>query len=180
MKSIKLDDLRDGLQGITDSLGSWMCECSVVCFSSQGHKAGVHLKILTHRENGNNEIYSIYWDTEVVGADLKSHNDENRTTDYGSMAVAILLALQLTDYTCFETSKTGSGIDFWLSNDSDDINIFGARLEISGIRKASKTNTLDRRMKIKLEQTNKSEETFLPAFVAVIEFGKPESAFVKK
>lgn len=96
------------------------------------------------------------------------------------MAVAIILTLKLTEFTSFETSETGSGIDFWLSNDDDDLNFFGARLEVSGIRRATQTNSLDKRVKIKLDQASKSDSTSLPAYIAIIEFNKPESAFIKK
>lgn len=180
MKSIKLDVLKEGLEGISQSLGSWMCECSIVCFLSQDHNTGVRLKVVTGFEGTTNEVFFVNWDAEVSEKELRSHNDDNRTTDFGSMAVALLLASQLTEFTSFETSKTGSGIDFWLSNDSDDSNFFGARLEISGIRKATKTNTLDKRLKIKLTQVSQSDNTSLPAYIAIIEFGKPESAFIKK
>ncbi|MVM39724.1 hypothetical protein GO730_22480 [Spirosoma sp. HMF3257] len=180
MENIEIDVLKEGVNGITPALGSYMGECAVVCFSSQGHKAGIQLKVITELEKDHNDFFSMQWANDLRADELKSHKDENRTTDFGSMAVAILLTLKLTGFTSFETSNTGTGIDFWLSNDDDELNFFGARLEVSGIRKATQTNSLDRRVKVKLDQASKSDDTSLPAYIAVIEFNKPESAFIKK
>lgn len=180
MENILLDELRHGLPGIRAAFGSYMCECAIVCFTSQTHKTGILLKVTTQPEKLHHEVFPVQWDQDLGEEELKSFKDENRTTDFGSMAVAVLLTLKLTDFTSFETSNTGTGIDFWLSNDDDDLNFFGARLEISGIRKATQGNGLDKRVRIKLDQVIKSDDTLLPAYIAVIEFNKPESAFIKK
>ena len=55
-----------------------------------------------------------------------------------------------------------------------------ARLEISGILKESRTNTIEKRLKDKMKQTEQSDETCLPAYISIIEFGKPKALFIKK
>jgi hypothetical protein len=53
------------------------------------------------------------------------------------------------------------------------------RLEISGINSGS-NNDVDRRVRQKLTQTDRSDSLGLPAYVVVVEFGKPCSQVVKK
>jgi hypothetical protein len=46
--------------------------------------------------------------------------------------------LELTDYTIVERACKGTGFDYWLGDEDDDLFQWKARLEISGILKGTK------------------------------------------
>jgi len=167
------------IPGITPNFGGFMSECAVFCFGSEQHLAGVKIKIKTEDQS---QQYEVFWNTEITDTMRRTMNDPERTTEYGAMCIAILMTLELTEYKGFEVSKKKTGIDFWLfKEDTDDLDLSAsARLEISGIRKASTQNTLSSRLKVKKNQVNQSSSTGLPAYIAITEFSKPEAAFVKK
>ncbi|AQG81329.1 hypothetical protein AWR27_19600 [Spirosoma montaniterrae] len=122
--------------------------------------------------------FSVQWDLVITDAIHKTYRDEKRTTDWGAMCVAILLVRQFTRYTNFETTKTGDGIDFWLMEENGFD--FAARLEVSGIRQQTKTNSITSRLERKKKQTQQSDATQLPAYIAITEFSKPEALFFLK
>jgi hypothetical protein len=53
-------------------------------------------------------------------------------------------------------------------------------LEVSGIRKASRTNSIASRHKLKIEQVKQSASSGLEVYIAITEFSKPHSLFVTK
>jgi hypothetical protein len=99
------------------------------------------------------------------------------------MCLAILFVLNRTTYKAFIPSRKKSGIDFWLfleEPQSLHYSVADARLEISGIRKESRTNTLSIRLKLKKEQVKKSNHLGIDVYFAITEFHKPQSMFVTK
>jgi hypothetical protein len=176
---IHLDDLRNGCSGILPSLGSFMCDCAIYSLATQGHSSGVILDVET--DSGHLK-YSVTWEGGVSTQMLRTLNDEVRATDYGAMCLALLLVFQLTEYQSFIMSVQGTGIDFWLFLEEPpvvDTAKADARLEISGIRTASKTNTIKIRHKMKKEQVKQSDFTGLDVYIAITEFSKPNSLFLK-
>ena len=76
-------------------------------------------------------------------------------------------------------------VDYWLGYDVnheeyDEFNFIKARLEVSGILKETKINSLQSRINIKKNQTKKSDNTGLPAYVSIVEFSTPKAYFGKK
>ncbi|MBF0556210.1 MAG: hypothetical protein HQK96_16950 [Nitrospirae bacterium] len=104
--------------------------------------------------------------------------DKESATEDGAYGVAIMLILNLTDYTVIEKSRKGNAFDYWLGK-KDDYDPFNkqARLEVSGIRKGS-DNDINNRSKIKLDRLQKRESP-LPAFIIIVEFSKPKSNIKK-
>jgi hypothetical protein len=104
-------------------------------------------------------------------------NDEEYTTEQAAYSIAFLLILQLTNLTVIERSRKGTGFDYWLgSQDSNLMLPFQrmARLEVSGIRKGSRSQ-INARVKQKTEQTRASDAEGLPAYIIVVEFSRPIS-----
>lgn len=192
MIKINLEKLRDGLKHVDVEYGSLMAKCAIVCFYTAGYKPHVDVPINVSasnefekdgRSSRHNYKYipcSFFWETLISKEILLSYKDENKTTDFGAMAIALLLTLELTEYNCFVFSEGNNGIDFWLSNDEDELNFMGARLEVSGIREVTKSNTLRTRVKGKMEQSKASDDCCIPAYISVTDFSTPESAFIKR
>lgn len=178
MTVIEIEEIEKGIDWLADGFARTMTECTVLCLEQQQHERGVVLKVLGMAEKRHE--FSLEWDLRITEQMRRSYQDEKRATDHAANCLAILLTLQLTKYRRFTTSATNNGIDFWLANEDEaDFNFMAARLEISGIRKESKSNTLERRVKAKRKQAMKSENSGLPAYISVTEFSTPKSAYVQ-
>jgi hypothetical protein len=105
--------------------------------------------------------------------------DPQEATENGAVGVAILLVASLTDYHIVHRSYKSTGIDYWLGLKNDLLFQHAARLEVSGIR-VGDDRLVESRVNAKLKQTERSKQSGLPAFVVVIEFGRPIAALVKK
>lgn len=82
-------------------------------------------------------------------------------------------------YTVIERSRKGTGFDYWLGDKNSYLFQKKARLEVSGILKGD-DSLLKSRHAAKEEQTSKSDELCIPAYVSVIEFSKPKAFFTKR
>lgn len=175
--NIILDELNNGLPGITKSWGSWLSEACKACFDNQEHVSGVKIIV----EGIADTEYKVIWaGAEITEQVKRSWNDTQEMTEYGACGVAILLVLKLTEYTVIERSHKGTGFDYWLGDKDSEIPFQNsARLEISGILKGNK-KLLQTRVRQKLKQTLPTDASNLPAFVVVVEFGEPRAAVVKK
>lgn len=106
-------------------------------------------------------------------------NDLEFTTEQGAYGVALLIIRAVTDFTVIERSRKGTGFDYWLGYEEDELSFSTkARLEVSGIRSGD-TQSVKKRVKRKLNQTNISDGS-LPALIVVVEFGTPLSQVKRK
>jgi hypothetical protein len=176
---LDLESLKQGVIDIIPSVCSMMADCAIYSFHAQNHVSGVLLEVEVAIEEGKKETkaYIVTWKSDP-SLMKKSMNDQKRTTDHGAMGIAILLTLDLTSYTEFETSDVGTGFDFWLTT-PDEVTI-GSRLEISGISKSSKTNNVNYRSTQKKKQVRKSDYLGQTAYICIIEFSTPKAVFLKK
>ena len=51
-------------------------------------------------------------------------------------------------------------------------------MEVSGIGKETESNTINKRINVKLKQVKKLRDKNLPTYVVVIEFGSPKAKIV--
>ena len=103
----------------------------------------------------------------------------DEATESGACAIAMLLILQLTEYTIVRRS-TGTGIDYWLGyREKKDIFEDAARLEVSGIAVGNKSD-ITTRVRQKKKQTKPTDEGGWPAYIVVVEFGTPQAQVEKK
>ena len=180
INNFKLEELPEHLSETLDrSFSEVMFKACIVCFDSQNHRTGVSIAKYEDANNLYAGNLNINWQTEITPPLTNTFNDINRTTDYGAMCIALILALNLSDYSYFMTSKTGTGFDFWLTNDPYGVN-FEARLEISGIRTGSSTNNIKLRQKLKEKQLKQSDHLGLSTFISITEFSNPEALFLSK
>lgn len=179
MKSGKLvlTELAKGLPGVTPAFGETLAEAGAICFESQNHSNGVELEV-----NGTFEArYQVFWQ-QVTEQMVRCWNDAEDATEQGAYGVAILLMLDLTDYTVIQKSRKGTGFDYWLgrAEDSEELPFQkAARLEVSGIRSGD-DRLVRARVNQKLKQVAPSNITYLPAYIVVVEFGSPLSQVARK
>lgn len=171
-----LDDLGNGLPGISETWGQFLSEAASVCLHCQGHSTGVQLEV----KGTSPSTFSVCWKDQVTSQLINAWADKDEMAEYGACGVAILLILQLTDFTVVRRACKGTGIDYWLGSAQSDAPFEdAARLEVSGILKGDEQSVKARVAK-KKKQTEKSADSNLPAYVAVVEFSKPQSCVVKK
>jgi hypothetical protein len=176
---IHLDDLRNGCSGILPSLGSFMCDCAIYMFESQGHTSGMTLQVQLDPEESTSVDYVVQWEGGLSLQMLHSMNDEERAVDFGAMCIALLLVMHRTEYQYFIFSKKGTGIDFLLfrATPKDAKQKPDALLEVSGIGKPSRTNTITIRYKSKKEQVKQSDHLNVPVYIVITEFNHPKTLF---
>ncbi len=174
--SINLEQLRENLDYLVTSMSAYMCDCLVLCLSEENHHTGLNLKVETETKEYS---FQLEWTTKITPHLIGATRDEERTTEWAAMGIAMLLVRELTEYPYICTSHKKTGIDFFLSKNANEMTR-DARLEISGIRKESPTNTLKRRFVLKKRQTEPSDAPNKPVFISITEFSEPKSLFVKK
>jgi len=176
-RDLVLIELGKGLPAIMPQYGAALAQAGAVCFEDQNHPKGVELKV----DGTFQAKYRVFWQ-DVTDQMRRNWNDADTATEFAALGVAFLLVLDLTEYTVTNTSRKGTGFDYWLGKkDNGDELLFQnkARLEVSGIRKGSYSQ-VKARVKQKLEQVKPSDSPFLPAYIVVVEFNTPLSHVVKK
>jgi hypothetical protein len=173
MTLVDLPTLNAGIPELSLGVCANLAEAASVCLDDQSHGMKTDLTV-----DGDYSLTAIV--TRLLVTDLmkRSHNDEEKATENGACGIAILLMKQLTKYTVIDQSRKGTGFDYWLGNKDEDPFKNSARLEVSGIRKGSRS-TLANRINIKMDQINKSNRN-LPAYIVVVEFGAPISRIKRK
>jgi hypothetical protein len=157
--------------------GATCADAAIVCLEDQGHPECVALQL-----NGIQSCaIELRWN--AIDDTIRRFNaDQEVATEYGAYGVAALIMPRLTNLTIIERSVKGKGFgfDFWLGSMDDLDTLFQrkARLEVSGIRKGSKTITQSR-VNMKPKQISPSD-TVAPGYVVVVEFGTPRARVVKK
>ena len=171
---LDLSELGNGLPAITPNFGKALAEVAGVCLESQGH---AQLTLMTIRGHITIRL-QLTW-PEVTDQARRTWGDSEEATEYGATGVAVLLARQELGYLAIERSPKGTGIDYWLGEDSRTLSFERkARLEISGILNGS-SGKVQARVKEKLQQTYRSDGP-LPVFVVVVEFGTPLTEVQRK
>jgi hypothetical protein len=106
--------------------------------------------------------------------------DLHEATEYGAYGVGIVVALRLTKKSRVERSVRGTGIDYWIGDGASRDGPFQrtARLEISGILNGDEAKIAER-LRGKLSQSARSNSSRLPAYIAVIDFARPEARVIQ-
>ncbi len=148
-------------------------EAAQFCLDHNGHSDGTTLEI------GGSYLCSprLRW-TALPDADRPTYSDTPVAAEYGAYGVAFILVLALTESCVISSSAKGPGFDFWLGEREGLGFQRSARLEVSGI--LSNPARLSSRTTKKIKQTMKSDSMGLPAYVVVVEFGRPASRIIKR
>lgn len=167
---IRIDKNRDHVKGLSEHKAGFQFECCVWCMTENGYDSGAILEVT---EDAISDYYTIVWsDNSVNLDDVKSCIDQDEAAEYGAEAIALILGILRTDCRVIKKArKRGGGFDYWVGNDPHGLFQEFARLEISGIFEENSNNTINGRVKAKLEQLSKSDG-IIPGFVIVVEFHK--------
>jgi len=172
---INITDIKKGLPGISSVAAQQLYEAFEVCMHSSGHPEEVSLKM----EGDTSDSIALRWLDEFNDQKARTYADMQYTTEHGAVCLSVMLTTALTPYTVIERSRKGTGIDYWLGDKDSILFQKKARLEVSGILHGDETMIKSRHI-MKVEQTNKSDDYQLPAFISIIEFSEPKALFTKK
>jgi hypothetical protein len=150
----------------------------MVCLDNQGHRSGVDLGVMY---KGSNETCHVYWSGDVTDQLRRARADLVEAVKFAADAITFLLVQELTDFTTIEQATRGTTVDYYLAPKSqkDNLLIFNraVRLEISGILAENEGNTVEGRVKKKLDRLKADED--LPTLITVVEFSRPWSKVVE-
>lgn len=173
MDALRLSRIMEGLPGVSPIEGTNLYENCIVMLCKRKH----HSPVMLHLEGIRQEDCPLSWEGELNEQLERTYNDTESLTERSAVCVSLLLALELTDYTVIERSRKGTGFDYMLGEKSDLFYMPKARLEISGIEQESESNNIERRYRLKLQQTDKSDDMRMPAYVSIVEFSTPKALF---
>ena len=176
-----LSEIIQDFPGVTIKQTAHHAEACLVCLDNQNHSSGTLIDI----SGDLNFPIILSWSDAVDEKLVRSWGDLQEATEYGATALAILIVKEYSDYTIIERSAKGPGFDYFLLEEDiyDENELFpqaSSRLEVSGILKATKDNEIRARVREKLKQTKKSENTKMSALVIVTEFSRPEIRMVER
>lgn len=176
MKSVNLNGIKEEVPNLTKSWGQERFDSALICLDHNNHKSPTNLKV-----DGQDKIdFVLNWKNKITLKMRNTWKDLQEATEKGAEGIAVLLVSHLTHYKIIERSAKGTGIDYWMS-EKDSILPFqnSARLEISGLLKKNDSD-YKQRIKKKKKQTEQSDNTNIPAYIAVIEFESPKATLVKR
>jgi hypothetical protein len=168
------DALCGGKLGLTPAAGAFLSESAEFCLFKNEHPDPVTLNITGDAETSG----VLHWSRPDEKTAERTYGNQKEAAEDGAYAVAIVVVTQLEKFPAVAKSPIGTGMDYWMTGDGD-AEIFLARLEVSGIFKGS-SNQIGSRLQTKLEQTKASDDTKLPAYAAIVEFGSPEIRVSKR
>jgi hypothetical protein len=175
LKNLDLERIRDCSPALSKSWSEARFEAAIFCLNYNGHTSNIECE-----HTGNRNKYKLLWVSRVTDTIKRTCHDIQEATEHGAEGMAALFTKELTPYEMILRSTKRTGFDYWLGNLQNDTLIYqqSARLEISGLIRGSNSEFCSR-IKNKKKQTEKSLDTKLPAYVAIIDFGTPRIAFEK-
>ena len=180
MRKINVDKLKKGISGLTNAIGAYLHESVLVALTQSGHQSGVTLQVTGTYEK---EV-KLFWEHSPSSKILRYWKNDSSIANYAAVGLALLLVSELTSYQSFEIASFGTGVDYWMNTErnASETKYFvrEARLEISGILKETKSNTVNMRLNLKKKQVKKSDNSNTSAWIAVIEFSTPKSKLEKQ
>jgi len=173
-----LEELKEAIKLFSVNQLDYFAESCIVALESNNHKSGCKLKIF----GDSSDEASVEWSTIVLRA---GYQEPKKFVENGAIALSFFLVREYTDFAVIEEATIGTGFDFWLGYDQDHpmynaLNFISARLEISGILKESRSNTIESRTINKKTQTNPTDFLKLPAYISIVEFSQPKAYFAAK
>lgn len=109
MRKLNLNNLKEGIGGLTEAFGIFLAEAAMFCLEVNNHKGKAILKV----EGDFKENFEIIWTDKLTEEVKNSWQDKKEATEYGATAIAMLLLLELTDYNRFK--RTRGGTDYIIS-----------------------------------------------------------------
>lgn len=175
MRKLWLESIKIGHPGISETGAPFLIEAAKICLELNGHLPGVALKITGEYE----EEIQLFWKSGITQQQIKAWGDKVEAVEYAATCISVLLISALTEFAVEERlGQTDLG-DYLLETHAG--NLKTAILEVSGIFKENRGNTIEARIS-KKEKTIENKRHLNRKdliFTIVTEFGAPKSKIKK-
>jgi len=174
---LDLEEITRGFPGLTRAWGDVLMEGCIAALWFNKHSSELEI-VITGKDDRR---FRLKFPEERKTQQLAdSWADTNEATVNGAACIGILLALKLENLQVVKRAARFSGVDYWIGK-ADDGRLFQnkARLEVSGIFQGTNSE-IERRYREKCDQTKQSDDSMLPAYVAITEFSQPVAKFGKR
>jgi hypothetical protein len=172
--TIDLNRIENGIPGLTTAIGKSLSEAAAHCLELKNHRSGVVLDLTGDFDH----TLDVTWKNRIDEQTIRAWADIPELTEHAAVCVAILVLIELTDYTVIRRAVKGTGIDYWLGYKNALFLQDAARLEVSGIFDGT-PKAIGRRATEKKAQTNRTDGSF-PVYIAVVEFSRPMAHLERK
>lgn len=178
--TINLDELKDGILNLHPSVTNLYGLSAVYIFERNKAESGIVMNIIGNIEGKEStNTISINWTVYQINDSAKRSLEPKTAVDNSAVGITLLLIKKYTEYEFANISYIdGNGFDYWVSKNSANILFDNAmRLEISGIEKENKYNTIQKRARDKERRFENNKSGIKEAIISVIEFSIPKSKF---
>ncbi|WP_163423295.1 hypothetical protein [Flagellimonas sp. CMM7] len=152
---------------LTPAMGANLSHAAAVCINDRGHS-----KNTSATGKGVYTRNYILKRCDVTDEIKRTWEDMQEATEEGACGVALVQVAKESKYQVIERSRKGTGIDYWLGDNDSFLFQRKARLEVSGSLNGDE-GELNKRLKIKIEQTKQSDSTKLPVIIVIVGFAQP-------
>lgn len=173
---LRLPLIAESSELLDDAYANQCARSASVCLSANQIKVNP-----TKISSNTGDKIEVYW-IKPNAAMLRTYQNRNDRTKDGAFGVAVLYMLEKYNVIFARSDKaTGHGVDIYFSEKTANTFFYQEKccVEVSGIHTETKTNSVNRRIKDKLERLGKSKPTNLPARIVVVEFSKPHLEYVE-
>lgn len=125
--------------------------------------------------------FSLHWESP---SQRDGYQDPYDFWQYGAIAISCFLVKELTHYTRIIQSPRGGGYDYFLGfhlgdENYDPLNPWHARIEISGIGRETRSNTVGYRYSKKVNRKTLRRAVSMSTYISIVEFESPKAHFSK-
>lgn len=171
---LDLDKLNQALPRVRASLINYIYDAAVYLLHHHRHETGLCCEIRSLDEKLNDA--KLVWSRPYAEEMINTFGDTDYAVEFAAEAVACLTIRATTKYTAIKRSQRYDGVDFWLA-ESEDLDRFpfqfAARMESKGITKARYPSDIKAKVDEGIIQSKRSDESLLPVYIIVTDFGEP-------
>lgn len=184
--TISKDSIITASSKLAHSYAELLSEAARYALELSRHLPGVGLEI---RDHSRKKFTELRWARESDHLTQSTFTDVNERTKWAAETLSILLLPELTDWRVGVKSNVGTRFDFYVDpNPKEDTLIFNTPdnrsaesappvgVEVTGIERATKSNSIKRRRKQKSDNIQKSDSVARGeehVFVAISELSQP-------
>ena len=184
---VDLEQLRGGIGCLTAEQCGAAYQAVQVALAEAGHVSEVSCEVKDRTELRFTVVFQ--WTEPEERAKKRSWRQIQRCIEWAAEGIAFLLVEEFTRFTVVEQAETAiaPGIDYYLGmkgevdcDSEEEFPTHAARLEVSGILKESRGNSMRTRVQEKIDQTKQSDAFGTPAIIIVIEFSAPAANLTER
>lgn len=178
---LDLDTLTQALPRVRASLIEYIYDAAVFLQNHHRYQTGLCCEIRSLEEMLHNA--RLVWTRPYSECMENTFGDTSYAVEFAAEGIACLTIRATTEFTAIRRSQRNDGVDFWLteSDDRDKFPFqFAARMESKGITEARYPSDIKSKIEEGSNQSKRSDESRLPAYILVTDFGEPVVVKVQK